>query len=174
MIYECLNVITDNLNSYIKKKFGLNKNKVKLSNVISRDDNSDTNELDKITVTLVNIEQEKVLSANNSKGNAPIHINLYVLFAAYFGEDGSYAQALRELSEIIAYFAGQRVFSGQNTPDLPGGVEKLVFDLEKTSNQDLQNVWMMLNGKFTPSVLYKARMITIGDSGSPLGGIIGI
>jgi len=173
MIYECMNIITESLNNQIKKKFGLNKNKVKLSDVINKDNNTEIGDLDKITVSLVNMEQEKVL-INNNKSNTPVYLNLYVLFAVYFGEDGSYAQALRELSEIIGFFASQRVFSPQNSPDMPSGVEKMVLDLENVSHQDLQNIWMTTNGKFTPSALYKVRMITIGDAAGPLGGMIGI
>lgn len=172
MIYECLNTISENLNVQIKKKFGINKNKVKLSNVIERDNNAEIGDLDRITVTLVNVEEEKAL-INNVKSNSPIHVYLYVLFAVYFGEDGSYAQALRELSEIISYFANQRVFSNQNVPNMPVGIEKMTFDLEKTSNQDLQNMWMMINGKFTPSVLYRVKMIPVGDPVASLGGVIG-
>lgn len=165
MIYFALKIIAESLNSYLKTKFALNKDKVVLSEIIDKDSNDAATDRDKIALTLVNLQLEKNIQKTtyNNISNPPIHLNLFLLFSVYFGEDGSYEEALKELSSIISFFQSNHVFNHQNTPDLHNNIDKLVFEFMNHDMQNLSYIWGMLGGKYVPSVLYKVRMITIEE-----------
>lgn len=163
MIYSALKCVADGLNSYIRNRFSLVKDKVTLSSVMDKD-NSSATDTDKITITLVNIQQEKTVNRNGSNGmRAPMQLNLYLLFTVYFGEDGSYEESLKELAAVMSFFQSNNVMSQSNTPDLDNNIEKLVFEFINQDMQALNNMWSMLGGKFAPSALYQVRMVTIQE-----------
>lgn len=129
----------------------------------------------KIVLTVVNIEEERMLRSPENyirQGtdikykNPPVFLNLYVLFTSNFslsGGENDYQQSLQGISYIIQFFQNQNVFTRLNAPDLPDGVEELIFDLKTLSFQDLNNMWGILGSKYLPSVLYKVRLLTIDE-----------
>jgi hypothetical protein len=165
MIYESLKCVSDSLDAYLRTRFALSKDKVALSPVVDKDGSNTNGDRDKITITLLNIEHEKTVTKGNITAGMrpPVHLNLYVLFTVYFGEDGSYEESLRELGAVISFFQANPVMNHQNTPDLDDNIEKLVFEYTNQDMQSLNYVWGMLGGKFAPSVMYKMRMITIQE-----------
>ena len=178
MIYEALKIITDNLNAYMRNRFSLSKDKVMMSNIVDKDNPDVLTDKDKIAVTLINIQQEKTIraaGATQAGMNAPIHLNLFLLFSVYFGEDGSYEESLKELSSVISFFQANQVMNHHNTPDLDNRIEKMVFEFVNQDMQTLNYVWGMLGGKYVPSVMYKARMISIqeGNIDSFIGPFMG-
>jgi hypothetical protein len=168
MIYSVLNTIGEKLNFYLKNRFSLGEDKVLLSNIINQDGSLAITESDKVVITLVNIQEETILSRINTMDNMarPINLNLYIMCSAYF-IDKNYPEALKFLSAVLSFFQSNCVFTHNNTPDLDENVEKLTFEIV---NQDLQNqshLWGTLGGKYLPSVLYKVRMVTIQEGNVP-------
>ena len=165
MIYFALKIIAESLNAYLKSRFTLNKDKVILSEIVDKDSTDANIDRDRIALTLINLQHEKnIRNSTLDKTNHPaLHLNLFVLFSVYFGEDGSYEEALKELSSIVSFFQANRVFNHQNTPDLHDNIDKLVFDFFNQDLQHLSYTWGMLGGKYVPSVIYKVRMITIDE-----------
>jgi Pvc16 N-terminal domain len=165
MIYEALKCVSDSLNVYLRTRFALSKDKVSLSPVVDKDGNSGQIDRDKIAITLINVEQEKHVQKGDIRAGMrpPMHLNLYVLFTVYFGEDSSYEESLRELSAIISFFQANTVLNHQNTPDLDDRIDRLVFEYTNQDMQSMNYIWGMLGGKFAPSVLYKVRMVTIQE-----------
>jgi hypothetical protein len=171
MIDQVLQYIVVELNRYFKVRFGLNENIVVLSGLVNMDGTPALQQDNKVVLTMLNVEQEKVVASNGnyksvgdktSKVSPPVFINLYLLFSGYF-PGSNYAEALKFISGVITYFQANTSLSSDNASGLPSGVDKLVFDLQKFTYQDLSHIWGMLGSKHMPSVGYKLRMLMIND-----------
>lgn len=174
MFDTSLGAVCSALNQYLRNRFGITKDKVKLSSVIRSDGGQATDDAEKIAVTLVGIQQEyNIRNSTPNLSDMPIHLNLSVLFSVYFGEDGNYEQSLKELSAIISFFQANHVLTHQNAPDLPADLDKLVFKLENQNWSEQQNMWATLGGKHVPSVVYRVSMVMISEGNSGLMGRVG-
>jgi hypothetical protein len=164
MVFEALKAVSESLNHYLKSRFGMIKDKVMLSSIIT-DNSSPSEDKDKIAVTLINVQNEKTIQRGHIVPGMrpPIYLNLFVLFSVYYGEDGSYEESLKELSAIVSFFQSNNVMDQQNSPSLDPAIDKLIFEFVNQDMQSLNYIWSMLGGKYVPSVLYKVRMITIQE-----------
>ncbi len=163
MIYSAVTLISDLTNDYLTKRFGQSEEKVVVSNIVNPDGSMAVTEPDKIILSLVNLQQETVGQKNHSAGTyRPINMNLFLLFAASFG-DGNYPEGLRYLSGIISYFQTNKVINHSNTPDLDANIEKLTFEIVNQDQQNLSHLWSTIGGKYLPSILYKVRMVTFQE-----------
>ena len=154
------------------------KSLVSLSGNINADGNKH------ITVMLVGIEEERregkrpqVIPADNNNFitlSPPIEINLHLLFVAHSSD---YETALRDLSDVIAFFQSNVVFDEQRFPDLNASVtqpdlkpwqliDRLSFRLSNLSFEQQNNLWAMFGGKYMPSAVYKATLLTVFDTKS--------
>jgi hypothetical protein len=124
-----------------------------------------------VTILLINVEEEAILRAPNpyarvaadgaAYGVQPdIRINLCVLFVARFKQ---YEQALANLSKIIQYFQGHRVFDRRNAPALDGAIDKLIMELLTLPFSEQNDLWNALRTTYHPSVLYKVKTIVFED-----------
>lgn len=159
------------VDNYLKLKFHAKEPKVVLSVLVNQDGTSPLLTENKIVITPVAFEQERIQTGSvtyQAAGsqvfearNVPVHLNVSLLFAANFS--GEYLhEALRYLSLVISFFQGKHVFTLSNTPALQGtAIDKLVFELQNLTLQDKSHLWGMLGAKYIPSVLYKMRMVTI-------------
>jgi Pvc16 N-terminal domain len=164
MIQEALSCLTDEINAYFKSKLKINEDKVVLSGIVNPDGSIAIREENKIIVTLVNVEKETV-SQNGPipHTSLPLNINLYILFSAYFAS-ANYHESLRFLSFVMGYLQQKNVFTRSNTPQLDGGIARLVFEMENLTMDKMNNIWAVLGAKYMPSVMYKMRMLTIDGS----------
>ena len=166
MIYAALTAVTDKINMYFSNRFSFNEEKVVLSNIVTQDGSIAIQETDKIIVTLVNLEKEKINLAagksSNSYSNRPINLNIFILFSAYFSEQ-NYPEALKFLSAVVAFFQSNPVLTHENTPELDERIHKLSLEIENVDMQTLSHLWGVLGGKHLPSVFYKIRMVTFDD-----------
>ena len=169
MINSAILHLTNYLNQYLKRTFDLNEDIVALSNIVEQDGTVATNVTNKLVVCLVNIEKDST-SVNLPKrgmmpsdkavmGYPPVHLNLYLMFAAHFSGN-NYSEALKFLSHTISFFQRNPVFDHQNTPDLDRRIHQLALDIENLNARDLSSLWSILSGKYLPSILYKVRMLS--------------
>ena len=178
MIYEALEYIRINLQNFLLDQ-GINPagdgNPVVLGNIASAEDNNFDGS-DKLVISLVNIEEEsakKNARAYRKRGseieykNAPVILNLYVLFSA--NQDG-YDIALQVLSQVVAFFQGKKSFTFSEAPlppdviDLPEDERddlKLHFDLYTLTFEQINHLWGSLGGKQRPFAMYKLRVVPI-------------
>lgn len=169
MINSAILHITNYLNQYLKRTFDLNEDIVALSNIVEQDGSVATNVTNKLVVFLVNIEKDstpgkllkmgKMPSDKAVMGYPPVHLNLYLMFAAHFGGN-NYSEALKFLSHTVSFFQRNPVFDHQNTPDLDRRIDQLALDIENLDAKDLSSLWSILSGKYLPSILYKVRMLS--------------
>lgn len=164
MIQEALSCLVDEINGYFRSRLKINEDKVVLSGIMNADGTSAIRGENKVLVTLVNIEKDSVTQNSPVPHTSlPLNINLYILFSACFAA-ANYPEALRFLSFVMGYLQQKNVFNRANTPQLDGGIEKLVFEMENLTIERMNNVWGALGAKYMPSVIYKMRMLTIDGS----------
>ena len=123
-----------------------------------------------LVITLVNIEEEKNLKPPTkikeiagkilTKQSPEIHINLYVLFTAF---SSHYETSLGIISDVIAFFQSKSLINHSNTPSLHAKIEKIIPELHSLAFEQQNFLWSVLGAKYTPSVVYKLRMLSIDE-----------
>ena len=171
MIDKTLSFILEQLNSTLKPRFSKEEDLVVLSGLTELDGNIPDGISERIVITLINIERENAAASGASQMQvskdgyartaAPLNLNLFLLVSASFNH---YPTSMEFLSVVLGYFQTHNLFTPQTSKDFPADLEKLSFDLVSLDMQGLNNVWNVLGGKYLPSVIYKARLITIQDA----------
>jgi hypothetical protein len=184
MIDLSLNYIVNELNGYLPATDG--SNNVVMGNIgfMESEEQSDIIR-NKIVVSLVNLEEESTLKNGKSylvDGSQvkfyqrPVHLNLYILIAANYGND-KYEMGLRNLSKVIEYFQSHRIITHLNSPLPNVGDDVRSFELNMElfalTFEQVNYLWGSLGGKQVPFVLYKGRLIIIkADKTSKEGTVI--
>lgn len=165
MIDNAMIFLKEQLNSYIKVKINSSENKVVFlenSNIeqVVFPDNA-------VTVLLINLEEERIFKSgavynggSQLQVNPNLSLNLYTLFVSKFT---NYKDSLRFLSLTIDFFNSYRVFESQKFPSLSPEIEKLAMEMVNIPFYQQRDIWSVLKTFYTPSVLYKARMIIFRD-----------
>ncbi len=174
MIYEALQIISEQLNNYLTAA-GLS-NLVVLENVGMLETSAENTEKlsGKVALTLINLEEEPTLKnqphfkvvdkLTTEYRNPPVHLNLFLLVSA---NCNTYTNSLRAISKTIEFFQGKKIFTSENTVyevkedfDLLGSF-KLIVELFTPSFEQLNHIWGTLGGRQLPSVVYKIQLVEI-------------
>lgn len=163
---------------------------IRLGNIVDQNDDMVP---DKLIISLVNIEEERIAKSqrfyrnlddpavkgnisNGRKYNPEIRLNLYVLFTYTtdsVSEDdnastASYEKALRVISNVVGCFQKKNVFTTENTAgsgnELDASIGTLIVELTNYSLLETNHLWGYLGAKYMPSVLYKVRMLVVQES----------
>lgn len=175
MIYETLQILKEQLEDYFSE-IGLNDSII-LDNIALLDSGNEGSDMinNKIVISLLKLEEEATLKntphyhkLNNLKTeykNPPVNLNLYLLICAHF-ED--YGRSLRDISKVIEFLQGKKVFTSTNTVYSRNNVSmdvldhfKFNVDIYTSTFEELNNIWGTLGGRQLPSVIYKVQMIQI-------------
>jgi len=168
MIHLAVEHIVNELNSYFSVKIS-ESSKVVQNALIKMDGAVQGGIDDKIVATLVNIEEERIardpeIYKKQMDGSIQIikpevKLNLYLLFTAYFPLD--YSEALKMLSLVIGFFQKKNTFNTSNSPGLDPRIKDMNLELFTLSFEQQNHLWGSIGAKYTPSVLYKMRLISI-------------
>ena len=177
MIDAALQLLRDELTSYLSTKDAAT---VVIDNIGLFETPAGNSLTDNIVITLVNVEEESTLKNQpalkrpfiNSAiyENAPVYLNLYVLFTCnYSGND--YILALKRLSFVIRFLQSKNVFSSSSS--VSGGSINLdeddLVDLKFTMElytltfEQINHLWGSLGGRQIPFVMYKLRLVSITE-----------
>ena len=171
MIHNLLPIVGAELNNYFKSRFDIEEDRLILSNLMNLDGSVAVEGNNKVVCSLINVQEETTLKGSPGSsymgggyisGGADIHLNLTVMFSAYFSGK-NYAEALKFLSGVIYFFQSKPVFASYNTPGLSSNIEKACFDFTTLSFNDLNSVFAMMGAKYMPSVVYKVRMLSFSS-----------
>jgi len=167
MIGKALDFLSNEVNDYITNIKG-EANRIEISPLA--DENGKV-PFDNLGITLINIEEEKVLKAGGAikeivngqvfKSNREVNVNLYMLVSANF--NGQYDEALKFLSYVVTFFQYRNVFTLSNSPNLDPEIKKLIVDLYSPTFEQQNNLWGALGAKYLPSVVYKVRMLVLQE-----------
>ena len=173
MITEALTYISSKINSVC---FTTGSSPmVILGNVaILNDGNTDESD---VILSMVNVEEEVLLRNPDNYikrdtsiiyKNPAMHFNITIIFGAYQPNQNkmgtNYEESISKIQKIIGFFQRQNVFTKPAFPDLPDGIEKLLFELVNLNMEQLHHLWSMLGGKYIPSVVYKMRLVAIDEA----------
>lgn len=175
MIFEVIQILTENVNQYLSD-IGLEKSVV-AENIAFLESQNEAIALhlkDKVALTLININEESTLKNvpnHTQEGirtvykNSVINLNLYLLFSA---NRNSYINSLNDISKIIEFFQGKRLFTQANTIYNRSNVAmstienfRFTVELYTPTFEELNYIWGTLGGKQLSSALYKVSMIQI-------------
>lgn len=175
VIFETLSILSKEISAY------LGSSDVVVDNISALEQGDEEgNMTNRLVITLLNIEEEKTLKnfPNTSMKdgriqykNPVVNINLFVLFSANRNE---YAQSLVNISKVIEFFQGKRVFTQSNTTFIrEGGLLNIgsfhfTAELYTPSFEELNFIWGTLGGRQLPSVLYKVSIVEI-ERGNVVG-----
>ena len=170
MIFETLKILAEQVDNY----FG--SSSITIENVAivdSQNDRADDID-DTVILSLINLQEETTLKNFPNKHiesdrvhykNPIVNLNLFVLFSA---NRATYVQSLSDISTVIEFFQGKKVFTQANSvynrldPTLEGiGNFKFTIDLYTPSFEELNFIWGTLGGRQLPSVLYKLSLVKI-------------
>jgi hydroxymethylpyrimidine pyrophosphatase-like HAD family hydrolase len=175
MIFEVIQIITEQVNNYLDE-IGLDKTVVaeNIALLESQNEIVSSNLEDKVALTLINLDEEATLknfpnhAVENAKTiykNSVINLNLYLLFSA---NRNKYINSLNDISKIIAFFQGKKLFTQANTIYNRNNVAmtnidnfRFTVELYTPTFEELNYIWGTLGGKQFPSALYKVSMIQI-------------
>jgi hypothetical protein len=172
MIYQALDTVTNELNTYLVKRFHVDGQKAAILNsVVNQDGSIPDYSLNKIVLTLINLEHETTMPYNpiyfqnqemtqtQKPQNLPYNFNMDVLVTAVF-EGINYDEGLKFLSEAIYFFQNKNTFTIENTPQLNQSIQQLHFELIKLTYHQEHSLWGAIGAKYMPSVLFKIRMLS--------------
>lgn len=167
MIHEVIPLVAADLNDFLEARFDTSADPVILSNLVNQDGTLAIKEENKVIVTLINVERDgsnQMYGGGYSRGDIPIHINIYVMFSAYFA---NYAESLKFLSGIIAFF--------QANPSYTHDGNLIRMELHNSDLKDISNLWTAIGAKYLPAVIFKFRTLNmdesrINDEVPPIGG----
>lgn len=170
MIDVAISHVAAQLNQSLRSRFGVAEDLVAISSLLEQDGSVVPEVTNKVVAFLVNVERETLpyrVGGHSGPGrsvvtNAPVYLNLLVMFAANFG-GRNYAEALKFLSATIGFFQARPAFDPQSSPGLDPRIDKLTLEIENLNTADLSNLWGILGGKYLPSILYRMRMVTIDE-----------
>jgi hypothetical protein len=128
----------------------------------------------KIGLTLINIEEERVLreqlpervylDGNHVVLQPVLKLNLTLLFAARFAPNtDGYKSSLYFLSQVLTFFQAHPSFSADNSPGLDPRIVKLNVELLSYTPEQLNQTWAYLGSKYMPSAIYRVRMVMLQD-----------
>jgi hypothetical protein len=172
MIDKAMSFIVGEINSLLSARFQTNEDLAVLSSLANPDGTLPPAIENKIVISLINVEREA--SANCSswpmrggpeghgRVSPPLGLNLLVLVTASFG--GNYGEALKVLSNVMAFLQGKPMFNAQNSAAFPASLEKLSLELVNLSIHEVNNVWSILGAKYMPSIVYKVRMLVVQEN----------
>lgn len=179
MMVEAISLLLKQLNDYVIQNDGSGPgapNQVVWGNVGQLDRQEVATELDNhVILSLVNLEEERTLKNGRAFTNVgandvvcrnpPVHLNLFLLFAANYR---NYGTALKRLAQVLTFFQGKQKFTIGNSPGAFAPQSaiadfSLVMDLFSLSFEQVNHLWGFLGARQMPFALYRGRLITMTD-----------
>jgi Pvc16 N-terminal domain len=164
MIYTSLQLLSSQLNEYLRLSFKLKEDIVYLSPVKDQDKVFPSN---RVSVSLVGLERETsrglnfqrtAVSDSAAKLSAPSwQINLQVLISAIF-QDKQYEEALQIFSGILRFIQKNNMVTSQNN------ATSFSIDVLNLSAQELANLWGVCGGSYYPSILCRLRLLAVDEA----------
>jgi hypothetical protein len=170
MVADALSFVTNQLDSFLKRKTSVTKPVVKLSGLVSPDGNISVGEENLLVLSVVNIAEEGSIANQPNferqggmllKQSPPVYINVYILISTLFTEN-QYTTGLHWLSLAINFFQQHPYFTSEQTA-MPKGIDKLSFELVNLDIDNMSRFWGALGARYQPSVIYKIRMLKISS-----------
>lgn len=170
MIQKALQVTSDALDQYLKNHFDLDESKVVINKLVNNDGSIPEKNQNNVILTLINIDKEtskpfynpnrKLANGNYSATFPSERFSLDLLFTSNFDD---YNESLKFLDAILHFFQATPSINSNTNSNLPKGLPKIDYDIEKVSFFEMHNLWSSMGAQYQPSAIYKTRLVTIGS-----------
>lgn len=172
--------LKEDINVFISNKIGASSEFVlctNLNNVIDKQDGP----TDKIIISIVNIEEEKMLKTpdNYVKVNneinyrkPPVWLNIICLFTFYTKNAENYS-GIDMLENVVQYFQSKPRIDKTNAvvpANYPAGLEEVRAEFVSLNYEQTNYLWGLFGGKYHPSVVYKFKTIPVDNADITPGG----
>lgn len=168
MINKALQFTRDTLDQFLKNRFALDESQVVMNNLIDSNGSIPSINQNKVVISLINVEKEttkpfnirnhQLSNGNYVNVNPAERFNLDILISSNFDD---YSETLKFLNAVILFFQVNTSLTANSSAAIPKGLNKLEFDIEKLTYQEMNSLWSALGAKYQPSVIYKMRLLTI-------------
>lgn len=168
MILKSLQFTQDVLSQFLTNAFNLDEGKVVLNNIIDTNGNIPFENQNKVVVSLINVEREtlkpfygrnqKLSNGNYAEIRPSERYNLDILITSNFD---NYAETLKFLNFVILFFQTNTAIDSASFSNMPAGINRLEFDIEKITYHQMHSLWTAMGAKYQPSVIYKMRLLTL-------------
>lgn len=158
------------LNQMFRGRLVLSEDLVVVSNLQELDGSAVSQAAGKLVLFLAGIERDtaayraRATPTGEQRSQmavaAPLFLNLLVMCAATFSGQ-HYPEALRFLSDAVAFFQANPVLDHQGTPGLDARIERLVVNIENLTTAEMHSLWSIHGGRYLPSVLYRVRLVCL-------------
>lgn len=171
MIQEILQFLTKEMNQFFRLKYGLREDLAVLCNLMNQDESILKDQLNKILVTLIHLEEDRVHRDHGSyvktddqfsRSKPAVKLNMQVLYAANFAP-GNYAEGLNYMTGVVGFYQAHNVFLAQQYPDLKTRQEKLGVELVNLTLHEQNNLWATLGARYMPSILYRMKTVYVQE-----------
>ncbi|MCG8306772.1 MAG: DUF4255 domain-containing protein [Cytophagales bacterium] len=185
MIFEILQIITEELNNYFNIEF--EEKPVVLDNIaFVEGEEGEGSPNNNVILTLLHAQEENTLK--NIPNHAvegtkvvykhnKVYLNLYIMLSA---NRSGYSESLKSISRVVEFFQSKRIFTQANTSfdRALDGMDKIkdfrfAVELFTPSFEEMNFIWGTLGGKQYPSLIYKVNVLEIErDLTQSEGGLI--
>ncbi len=164
MIYKALQLVTEQLNGYLKLSFKLREDIAFLSPVKDVDKVFPSN---RVSIAVVGIERETAggisfqrtsVSDSTVKRTAPAwQMNVNILISVVF-QDKQYEESLQILSAILSFIQKNNMITSQD--------HSLSFAIDPVnlSIHELANLWGICGDSYYPSMVCRLRVLTVDEN----------
>ena len=173
MLKICIDILINELNSFMKLRIAAKENIVTYANLAISFQENKKNSGSKLLISVADIVNEDLESRAEEyipQGGGyivkppPIKLSLYLLIAVSKNTVME-LEGLSYLSQVVAFFQSKNYFDAHNTPALQeAGLDNLLVELEKLEYMETQALWRKLGIHYVPSLLYKVSTIPIEDT----------
>lgn len=164
MIYKALQIVTEQLNGYLKLSFKLREDIAFLSPIKDADKVYPSN---RVSITLVGLERETsggisfqrtVISDNAVKRTAPPwQMNVNILISVIF-QDRQYEESLQILSAVLSFIQKNNMITSQDQS------VSFAIDPVNLSIHELSNLWGICGDSYFPSMVCRLRVLTVDEN----------
>ncbi|NII27617.1 DUF4255 domain-containing protein [Pseudoflavitalea sp. X16] len=173
--------LKDDLNAFISNKIGASSDFVisaNLNNIVDKTDGTIDN---KIVISIVNIEEEKMLKSpdNYVKVNneinyrkPPVWLNVICLFTFYTKSLENY-DGIDMLENVVQYFQSKPRIDKTTAvvpANYPANLEEVRAEFVSLNYEQTNYLWGLFGGKYHPSVVYKFKTIPVDNADITPGG----
>lgn len=180
MISQFINFLKLDINSFISQKKGVTDTFVLFANLNNVLDNALSND-NKIIISIVNIEEEKLLQTPDkyikspteiTYKNPPVWLNFICLFTFYTKSNENY-DGIDLLANVVQYFQSRPRLNKTTAvvaANFPTGMEDLRAEFVSLNYEQTNYLWGLFGGKYHASVVYKFKTIPIDNQDITPGG----
>lgn len=173
--------LKEDLNAFISNKIGASSDFVisaNLNNIVDKTDGTIDN---KIVISIVNIEEEKMLKSpdNYVKVNneinyrkPPVWLNVICLFTFYTKSLENY-DGIDMLENVVQYFQSKPRIDKTTAvvpANYPAYLEEVRAEFVSLNYEQTNYLWGLFGGKYHPSVVYKFKTIPVDNADITPGG----